>query len=228
MLIDSNIVIWFLIFFSTQGMKNRFILISVLFLSFINLSYSQSTSEIKNSQVKGIYLTLEGFKNNAFSCSIDTFQKNIKVKLNQFFMSSEISCINSDKKTVFYKDSIFAIQLNNGKNFRFINRNPCHIADTSFLYIYTYKTIKTEYKQYGPTRRAKEIPVTYYYFSTGGHKNVYSLTTDNLCRFLSLESDIKVAIKQKFLDDKMLYLTNLKTGRFVLNEFLIELSRKNK
>lgn len=148
-------------------MKNNIILILALFLLFVNLSYSQRPSEIKNSQVKGIYLTVEGFKNNVFSCSI-----------------------------------------------------------TSFLYIYAYKTIKTEYKQYGPTRRAKETPVTYYYFSSGDHKRVYSLTTDNLCKFLSLESDIKVAIKQKFINDEMLYSTNLETGRFALNEFLLESYRK--
>lgn len=205
-------------------MKNRILLISALLLWFATLTYSQRPSGIKNWQVKGIYLTLEGFKNNAFSCSIDTFQKNIKVKLNQFFISPEISCVNADKETGFYKDSIFAIQLDNGENFRFVNRNPCLIADTSFVYIYTFKTIKKEYKQNGPTRRVKEIPVTYYYFSSGDHKSVYSLTTDNLCKNLTIDSDIKVAIKQKFVTDEMLYSTNLKTGRFVLNEFLLESS----
>ena len=37
----------------------------------------------------------EGFKNNTFSCSIDTLQKDIKVKLNQFFISPEITWFSS-------------------------------------------------------------------------------------------------------------------------------------
>lgn len=207
-------------------MKKNIILISALILLFVNFAYSQRPSEIKNSQVKGMYLTHEGFKNNSFSCTIDTFQKDIKVKLNQFFISPEITCVNPNKETIFYKDSIFAIQLSNGENYRFINRTPCLIVDTLFLYIYTYKTIKTEYKQSGPTRRKKEIPVTYYYFSSGEHKEVYSLSSDNLCKYISVDSDVKVTIKQKFSNDEMLYSINQKTGLFVLNEFLLESSKK--
>ena len=207
-------------------MKKNITLISALILLFVNFAYSQRPSGIKNSQVKGMYLSHEGFKNNTFSCSIDTLQKDIKVKLNQFFISPEITCVNLDKETTFHKDSIFAIQISNGENFRFINRNPCLIADTSFLYIYAYKTIKTEYKLTCPTRRAKEIPITYYYFSSGEHKEVYSLLSDNLCKYISVDLDIKVTIKQKFSNDEMLYSINQKTGLFVLNEFLLESSKK--
>lgn len=197
-----------------------------LFLLIGSITYGQRQKSIKNSEVKGIYLTLEGFKSNTFSCTLDKLQKDIKIKLNQFFVSPEISCVSPVKETVFYKDSIFAMQLTNGENFRFINRMPCLIADTSFLYIYTYKTIKIEYKQYGPTRWAKELPVTYYYFSSGEHKEVHPLSVDNLCKFLTVDPDIKIAIKQKFIDDETLHSINQQTKHFVLNDFLIDSEKK--
>lgn len=198
----------------------------VLFFLLINNTYGQELMDIKNSEVKGIYLTLENFKNNKLICSVDYQQKIIKIKLKQFFISPEISCIELDKETVYYKDSIFAIKLSNDENFRFLNRTPCLIADTLFLYIYTYKTIKREYKQYGPARRAKEIPVTYYYFSTGDHQDIYTLTLSNLYKYLHFDPHIQTAISQKFINDEMLYSINQKSGHFLLNEFLVEFPNK--
>jgi len=206
--------------------KNSTIL-TVIFLLFISITYGQRPKNIKNSEVKGLFLTYADFKQNKLICSSDNQKKDIKIKLKQFFISPEISCFELQKDTSFYKDSIFAIHLSNGDNYRFINRNPCLIVDTSFLIIYTYNTVKNEYKQSGPTRRAKEIPVTYYYFSSGQNKEVFSLTVANLCKYLHIESDIKIAINQKFKGDDMLYATNQKTGRFILNEFLIELIKKS-
>lgn len=200
-------------------------LLFILFFSVKNIANSQEKS-IKNSKVKGIYLTLENFKNNKLTCSSDYQQKAIKIKLKQFFISPEISCVKLDKETIYYKDSIFAIHLTNGDNFRFLNRNPCLIADTSFLYIYAYNTIETTYKQYGPTRRAKRIPVTYYYFSTEEHRDIYSLTLANLYKYLHFDPSVHEAFSQKFIDDEMLYSTNQKSGHFVLNDFLNEFANK--
>jgi len=208
-------------------MKKNNTLLAVIFILFVNLSYGQRPKDIKNSEVKGIFLTHADFKQNKLICSSNNQNKAVKIKLNQFLISPEISCFELQKDSVFHKDSIFAIHLSNGTNYRFINRNPCLIADTSFLFIYTYNTIKTEYKQSGPTRRTKEIPVTYYYFSSGQNKEVYSLTVANLCKYSYLELEIKDAIKQKFKNDDMLYSLNQKTGRFILNEFLIELTKSN-
>jgi len=208
-------------------MKNNNIIISAIFILFVNFTCGQNPKDIKNSEVKGIFLTHADFKQNKIICSSNNHNKDNKIKLKQFFISPEISCLKLQKDTVFYKDSIFAIQLSNGANYRFINRNPCLIADTSFLFIYTYNTIKTEYKRSGPRLRSKEIPVTYYFFSSGQNKEVYSLTVANLCKYLHIESDIKVAINQKYKSDEMLYSMNQKTGYFIINEFLIELT-KNK
>ncbi len=206
-------------------MKKINTLLSVIFLLFVNFTYGQKPKEIKNSEVIGLFLTYDDFKLNKSICSSVNHNKAAKVKLKQFFISPEISCIELQKDTTFYKDSIFSIQLANGNNYRFINRNPYLIADTSFLIIYTYSTVKTEYKQSGPTRRAKEIPITYYCFSSGQHKEVYTLTVANLCKYLHIESDIKVAINQKYNSNEMLYSMNQKTGSFVINEFLIELTQ---
>lgn len=201
-------------------MKKYTTLLVAIFLLFLNLLYGQRSKNIKNSEVKGIFLTYTDFKQNKLVCSSLKQNKHIKIKLNQFFISPTISCFELQKHHVFYKDSIFGIQLENGDNYRFINRKPCFIADTSFLIIYTCHTVKTEYKQSGPTRRFKEIPITYYYFSSEQHKKVYSLTMANICKYLNIESDIKTAIIQKFYDDEMLYLINPKTGHFIINELL--------
>jgi len=158
------------------------------------------------------------------SAKYQAFKSLNKIHIGQNF---EIGRIKLQKDTALYKDSIFAICLSNGDNNRFINRNPCLIADTSFLFIYTYKTVGTESKQSGPTCRAKEIPVTYYFFSSELIKEVYSHTVVNLCKCLNLKPAIKDAINQKFNDDEMLYLMNQKTWRFTLNELLIELMKNS-
>jgi hypothetical protein len=138
-----------------------------IMLSLTGQLFAQHEKEIKNSEVEGLYLTLSDFQNGKLTRPTDMQHKGDKIKLKQFFISPDIISIEQDKETVFYKDSIFAIRLSNGENYRFINRTPCLIADTSYLYIYTHKTTKTEYKQSGPRRISKEVPITYYYFSTG-------------------------------------------------------------
>lgn len=207
-------------------MHRIFTSLLVLFFAFTNPAYSQEVKDIRDSEVRGIYLTVKDFKNNTLICNKDTQQKNIKVKLKQFFISPEISCIDLDKETIFYKDSIFAIHLSDDKNFRFLNRNPFLIADTLFLFIYTHETIVTEYIQSGSTRRAKKTPTTYYYFSADTHKNTYPLTLVNLCKNLHLDPQTQASLNQKFIQDEMLYSINPKTGHFLLNEFLHDITIK--
>jgi hypothetical protein len=187
---------------------------------------AQRPNEIKNSEVKGIYLTLSDFKANKLTIPTDKLHDGDKINLKQFFISPEITSIEQDKETIFYKDTIFAIQLANGENYRFINRTPCLIADTSYLYIYTNKTSKTEYKQSGPTRRAKEVPVTYYYFSVGNHEPVLMLTMENLRKYALTDTLVHKAVCDKFTTDEMLTKINLQTGRFEVNETIISVLNK--
>ena len=126
--------------------------------------FAQRPKEIKDSQVDGMYLNISDFKNNKLTRPTDKQHKSDKIKLKQFFISPDIISIEQDKETVFYKDSIFAIHLTNGENYRFINRTPCLLADTSYLFIYTQKSVETIYKQAGRSRRAEDIMVTNYYF----------------------------------------------------------------
>ena len=151
--------------------------------------------------------------------------KGDKIKLKQFFISPDIISIEQDNETVFYKDSIFAIRLSNGENYRFINRTPCLIADTSYLYIYTFKTTKTEYKQSGPHRRAKKIPITYYYFSTGNQKAVFMLTLANLRKYALTDTSVHKTVCDRFTTDAMLTEINTQTNRFVLNETILSVLR---
>lgn len=149
--------------------KMKITVIAMLLLTNLQL-FAQREKEIKNNDIEGFYITASDFKTNKLTMPTDNNHKGDKTKLKQFFISPEIISVEQGKEPVYYKDSIFAIRLTDGENYRFVNRTPCLVADTSYLYIYTYKTTKTEYKMAGPHRRSKEVPVTYYYFSVQPHK----------------------------------------------------------
>jgi hypothetical protein len=206
-----------------QNIKSLFI--TILLLANIQV-FAQSEKRIKNSEVEGIYLTVNDFKNGKLTHPTDKVHEGDKIKLKQFFISPEIICIEQDKKTVLYKDSIFGIRLNNGEIYRFINRTPCLIADTSCLYIYTFKTNKTEDKISGPHCRPNEVPVTYYYFSLGDHKTIYMLTMTNLCRYDLSDPFLHNAVCNIFTNDEMLHKINSQTGRFELNETILSIVSK--
>lgn len=203
-------------------MKNlkTIVLVSLLTIG-VTTILAQRPKEIKNREVKGLFLSFSDFKNGNLALPTDNQHKGDKIKLKQFCISPKIVSIEQGNKTVFYKDSIFAIQLINGENYRFINLTPCLVADTSYLYIYTHKTTKTKYKQSGPTTRTKETPITYYYFSTDNHKTVYRLTLENLLAAVLYDATLYKAIHNKFTTNEMLYEINPKTGNFVLNETLL-------
>lgn len=198
----------------------------VILLSLTGQLFAQRPKDIKDSEVEGLYLTVTDFKQGKLTIPTDKQHKGDKIKLKQFFISPDIISIEQDKETVFYKDSIFAISLTNGENYRFVNRTPCLIADTSYLYIYTNKTTKTEYESSGPRRRSKQVPVTYYYFSIDIHKAVYMLTMENLRKYALSDPSIHKTVCDKFITDEMLYKVNLQTGRFELNETILSVVKK--
>ncbi|MDD3491064.1 MAG: hypothetical protein PHR62_14400 [Paludibacter sp.] len=199
--------------------------ILAIMLSLTGQLFAQHEKEIKNSEVEGLYLTPSDFQTGKLTFPTDKQHKGDKIKLKQFFISPDIISIEQDNETVFYKDSIFAIRLSNGENYRFINRTPSLIADTSYLYIYTFKTTKTEYKQSGPHRRAKKIPITYYYFSTGNQKAVFMLTLANLRKYALTDTSVHKTVCDRFTTDAMLTEINTQTNRFVLNETILSVLR---
>jgi len=182
--------------------------------------FAQREKEIQNSEVQGIYLNAATFRSGKLTRPTDKQHAGDKIRLKQFFISPEIITIEQGKKTVFYKDSIFAIQLTNGENYRFINRKPYLIADTSFLFIYTRNDVRTEYQQSGPRTIHKEIPITVYYFSFGDHKKVYSLTLENLRKYVLIDPIVHTAVCNKFTSNEMLSEINNSTGHFILNEII--------
>ncbi len=205
--------------------KQITLIIALVFMS-LKLGYAQEQPEIKNSEVKGMYLNFKDFQSNTLSCSKGAEQKDTEIKLKQFFISPKISCVKADDETTFYKDSIFAIHLADGENYRFISRIPFHIVDTSFLYIYKYNDIDVEYKHNGPVRSSIETPVTHYYFSYGDHQQVYSLSVANICSYVPINADAKVAINKEFANNETLYSVSENTAHFLINDFLLE--QKNK
>lgn len=204
------------------------ITVIAVLISLTGQLFAQRSEEIKNNEVEGIYLTITDFKQGKLTIPTDMQHKGDKIKLKQFFISPDIISIEQDKETVFYKDSIFAIRLTNGENYRFINRTPCLVADTSYLYIYTNKTTKTEFKQLGPRRIYKEIPITYYYFSSGNQANIFTLTLANLRKYALADTSVHKTVCDKFTTDEMLYKVNPQTGRFELNELMLSQIQKKK
>jgi hypothetical protein len=190
-------------------------------LTFISLQTNTLTPDIiKDGDVKGVYATVSDFRHNT-PYLIDGKHKEDKVKLNQFFFSPTINCVEGGKSTLFYKDSIFAISLKDGRNFRFINREPYLIADTSYLYIYSGKTIISERKQEGPHTRTIKRIVTKYFFSIGDHVSVYALSMTNLGRYLNISKAAFDRLKKEFATDEALTKTDKQTGRFRVNELLL-------
>ena len=198
----------------------KLLALAVLLLANVHL-FAQREKLLNNDDVEGLYLTLSDFKQGKLTRLTDEQHEGDKIKLKQFFISPVIIGIEQGIETKFFKDSIFAIHLDNGKNYRFINRNPCLIADTSSLYIYTYKTKKTVFSTSGPHRRSKDVPVTYYYFSLAGEKAVYTLTLANVRKYALTNPTTHIAVCNKFTTDGMLYQINPQTGRFDLNETIL-------
>lgn len=199
----------------------------VMMLCFTGQLFALCPKDIKNSEVEGIYLTLSDFKNGKLTRPTDMQHKGDKIKLKQFFISPDIISIEKDSVSVFYKDSIFAIRLTNGKSYRFINRTPCLIADTSYLFIYTYKTVKTVYKQAGPRTRRSEIPITYYYFSNDNHNSTYLLSLANIRKYALNSDAIHLAVCKAFPNDEMLQQIDEKTGQFKVNEIIKQVITEN-
>ncbi len=192
-----------------------------LMLCITSQVFAQREKEIKNSEVEGLYLTLSDFQSGKLTRPTDMQHKGDKIKLKQFCISPDIISIEQDKETIFYKDSIFAIRLTNGENYRFINRTPCLIADTSYLYIYTNKTTKTETVWGSRSRRTKEVPITYYYFSIDNQNHVYILTLENLRKYVLFDTLVHKTVCDKFTTNEMLQQINTSTGHFVLNETIL-------
>lgn len=204
-------------------MLKHIILAITAFVLIANVQiFAQRPKEIKDNEVGGIYLNISDFKQGKLTRPTDKQHKGDKIKLKQFFNSPEIKFVEQGKETVFLKDSIFAIRLTKGENYRFINRTPCLVTDTSYLFIYTQKSVQTVYKQAGRSRRAEDIPVTNYYFSSGNHKSVLMLTLANLRKYVLTDTVVHKTVCDKFTADEMLQEVNLKTGRFVLNETIIK------
>jgi hypothetical protein len=196
-----------------------------IMLLICNQLFSQNEKSLNNSHVNGLYLSISDFEKNILTCKNNKQEKGEKINLNQFFISPKIECTEQGKVTVFLKDSIFAIHMINGENYRFINHSPCLIADTSCLFIYTQETTKTEYYMSGPHRREKEIPVTYYYFSFGNHKSIYLLTSDNLRKYVLAGLLLQNSFNDNFTTDEMLTDINQQTGHFKINEMLISATK---
>ena len=205
----------------------RIKLLALATLLFANVQlFAQREKLLNSNDVEGLYLTFADFKHGKLTRPTDKQHKGDKIKLKQFFISPKIISIEQQSETKFNKDSIFAIRLSNGESYRFISRTPYLVADTSSLYIYTYKTTKSVYSTSGPHRRSKEVPITYYYFSLASNKAVHTLTLASVRKYVLTEPILHFAVCTKFTDDTMLQTMNNQTNRFELNETILSVLKK--
>ena len=115
-------------------MNKNIISIIIAFLFGVNSQiYAQHDNRINDEEVEGIYLTVADFRSGNLTKPTDRLHKGEKIKLKQFFLSPEIVGIEKGVETIYYKDCIFAVHMINNENYRFINRSPCLIVDTSYL-----------------------------------------------------------------------------------------------
>lgn len=71
--------------------------------------YAQKTREIKNNEIKVLFLSSLDFKQAKATQITDFLHKGDKIKLNQFFMSPDITVVEQNTKKSFPKVSIFAM-----------------------------------------------------------------------------------------------------------------------
>lgn len=183
---------------------------------------AQTDIDISSKEVKGFYLTWDDFKTNRLTMPIDNMHKEDKINLGQFFVSPEIVSFEQKDRLVFKKDSIFAMKMEDGEVYRFINRIPSQLVDTSYLYIYVQKTITESYKRSGPRRIMQEVPVTNYYFSLPGKQMVYFLSFENLRKYAISSTEILNLMEEKFKNDEMLQAVNPCTDLYLLNEMFVK------
>lgn len=193
--------------------------ISLLFLVKIQL-FAQSEKGISNNQINGFFSTFSDFKANKITIPTDMLHKGDKISINSFFISDYITVVENGKKIKFHKDSIFAI-VDDAKNvYRFINGNSSKLVDTSFLYIYEFKTTKTvNGSQTSKRMTTKEVPVTLYYFSYNKHNQIFPLTMDNIRKIVLKDfPQCHTQICNKFTNDSQLKELSKNTKMFVINE----------
>ena len=132
-------------------MKNKILFnLAAIIMAAGNL-FSQDLTMIKDRDVEGIYVTYNDYINNRLTTPTDRKHNGDDILLKQFFISPEIMVIEEGNKTIYLKDSIFAVKLTNGQNYRFINLTPYQIVDTTCLYIYEHNTIKCRLNRLGHT-----------------------------------------------------------------------------
>jgi hypothetical protein len=201
-----------------KTMKPLKLMVFLFIFATQNTLVAQNLTMIKDNDVEGIYITYNDYINNRLTTPTDHKHNGDDILLKQFFISPEIVAIEEGNTIIYLKDSIFAIKLTNGENYRFINRTPYQIIDTTYLYIYEHNTMKMEIKSFGPHRRIKEKPVSYYYFSLKIDGQQQPLTLQNL-KNLSVNHTFKKKLQQIIGDNNQADKLNVKALNDLLNEY---------
>jgi hypothetical protein len=213
-------------FLNLNIMNNVRIIICAAVLCSTSNAIAQQTSEIKDCQINGFYLTAKDFASHHPSYPIDNKHKGDQIKLRQFFFTPDIVVYEQNDKARFYKDSIFSIQMDNNENYRFINRRLFLIADTLYLYIYINKMVTTIGQLLSPRRTQQQLAETQCYFSTGNHAEVYLLTVNNLRKYVLMGSNLHQSVCEAFITDEQIQSKDEQSGHFLINNFIVNRLRR--
>lgn len=118
----------------------------------------------------GIYLNPEQFSRHTVSCPFDC--QTDKFRLNNFLGGANIQVICHGEKHSFAKDTIFGYRDCKGLDYRFYQKAPYRILDTTGFLLYSYTRLEQNSKI--------AHPATAYYFSIQPTTPILPLTITNL------------------------------------------------
>lgn len=120
----------------------------------------------------GIYLSYAHFRQHTLSYPFDCHSSGDKLVLNNFLGGSSIRVIHQGQRHSLRKDEIFGYRDCNGKDYRFYDKTPYLILDSTRFFLYSAEKLV----------QADKIarPAVLYYFSTDAATPPVPLTIANL------------------------------------------------
>jgi len=142
-----------------------------LFSAILLLVISCSFTEIQTKPAtgKGLYLSMDDFKNHRLS-----YETSDKIILNEFFASSSIKVIVNGETKTLSKKQVFGYRDTNNEDYRFYKNELYHIILSEPFFVYKHDATTTADANKGNLRK------TYYYFSVNGSDELVPLTIANL------------------------------------------------
>lgn len=166
----------------------------------------------------GIYKTVDDFKNQRISIPGNCNYGNKAVQISDFFLRPYIYLKTETGKAKYHQDSIYAVQDCAGNMYRIRHQKSFQLIEKGNLNIYSYKYTGTIKKRTSRSVRLVQKEMTAYYFSVNDSSEVLPLTVTNVRLALTANKELDKALVTNFPDNKSI---SANTGNaFVINTFL--------